>query len=82
VDRVEPSARCGRVELAGLRDVLPEDERMSVVAVWARRKQIAWLDDRCACSSRVRGDSEFPFDVGRIDTGSAAGYARDHRRRP
>jgi hypothetical protein len=30
----------------------------------------------------VPGDSEFPFDVGRIDTGSAAGYARDHWRRP
>jgi hypothetical protein len=82
VDRVEPSAGCGRVELAGLHEVVPENERISVVAVWARRKQVAWLDDRCARPSRVPGDSEFPFDVGRIDTGSAAGYARDHWRRP
>jgi hypothetical protein len=82
VDRVKPSAGCGRVELSGLRDVAPEHERVSVVVVWARRKQIARLDDRCACPSRVKGDSELPFDVGRIDTGSAAGYARDHWRRP
>ena len=72
VDRVEPSAGCGRVELAGLHEVVPEDERMTTVVVWARRKQVAWSDDRCARPSRVPGDCEFPFDVGRIDTGSGA----------
>jgi hypothetical protein len=43
VDRVEPSAGGGGVELSGLRDVLPEDERVSVVPVRAGRKQIAWV---------------------------------------
>ncbi|HEX3266981.1 MAG TPA: hypothetical protein VHQ98_03250 [Gaiellaceae bacterium] len=41
VNRVEPSAGSGRVELAGLHEVVPENERISVVAVWARRKQVA-----------------------------------------
>lgn len=82
VDRVEPSAGCGGVELPCLHEVMPEDERMSVVAVWAGRKQVAWLDDWCAGSSSVPGDTEFPFDVARIDARSAAGYARDHWRGP
>jgi hypothetical protein len=82
VDRVQPSASCGRVERAGLRDVAPEDERMSVPAVWARRKQIARRDDRCAPPSRVPSDSELPLDVGRIDARSTAGHPRDHRRGP
>jgi len=80
VDRVEPSAGCGRVELAGLHEVVPEDERMTTVVVWARRKQVAWSDDRSTRASRVAGDSE--FDVGRIDTGSPTGDAPDHWRRP
>jgi hypothetical protein len=82
VNRVEPSAGCGRVELAGLLKVVPEDDRMPFVAVWPRRKQVTWSDDRCARPSRVPGDCEFPFDVGRIDTGSAARNARDDRGRP
>jgi hypothetical protein len=40
------------------------------------------LDDSRSGASRVPGDSELLFDAGRIDTGSAAGYARDDRRRP
>ena len=48
----------------------------------ARRKQIAWPDNRRARPSRVTGDAQLPFDVARINTGSAAGDPRDHRRRP
>src|SRR5204862_8291921 len=68
VDGVQPPAYCRRIGLAGLREVAPEDERMSLVAAWARRKQVAWSDDRRARTSRMHGDTEFPFDTVRIDT--------------
>jgi len=73
---------CGRVERAVLLEVAPEDERVSAVAVWARREQVARLDDRCARTGRVLCDTQLLFDVLRIDTGSAAGDTRDDRRRP
>jgi hypothetical protein len=55
---------------------------MPVPAMRARRKQVARFDDRCTRASCVAGDGQFPFDVGRIHTGSAAGHAGHDRRRP
>jgi len=82
VERSKPPTGCGRVERAVLLEVAPEDERVSAVAVWARREQVARLDDRCARTGRVLCDTQLLFDVLRIDTGSAAGDTRDDRRRP
>jgi hypothetical protein len=47
-----------------------------------RRKQVTRLVNRRARASRVPGDCQLPFDVGRIHTGCAARYPRHHRRRP
>ena len=82
VDLAEPSAGRSRVELAAPREVTPEEERVSVPAMRARRKQVARLDNRRTHASRVNGDGQLPFDVGRIHTGSAARYARHDGRRP
>jgi hypothetical protein len=79
VDHSQPPAGCGRLEPAGPHEVAPEDERMPVVVVRALREQVARLDHGCACASRISCDGELPLDVGWIDTGSAAGDARDDR---
>ena len=80
MDGAEATAGGGRIETAGTHEEAPEDDGVSVAVVGAGWKQIAWLDDRRASASRVRGQAELTFDVSRIDPGSAAGDARDHRR--
>lgn len=82
VDHAEPAAGGSRIDLAGLHEVVPEDDRVTVAAVRARRKQVAWPDDRRASPSRVTGHAQLPFDICRIHAGSSARYARDDRRRP
>ena len=82
MDRAEPAASGDRIDLAGPHEIAPEDDRVTVAAMWPGRKQIARPDDRSAGASRVTGNAELPFDVCRIDAGSAAGHARDDRRRP
>src|SRR4029450_10280786 len=62
--------------------VTPEDERMSIVVVWPRWKQVARPDDRGPCTSRVPRDEQFPFDGVRIDTRGDAGDPRADRRGP
>jgi len=82
MDPAEPSAGGGRVEFARPGEVVPEDERVSVPAMRARRKQVARLDNWRARASRVSGHGQLPFDLGRIHTGSSARYARHDGPRP
>ena len=81
MNRAEPSTGGGRVERSGVHEVAPEDECASVATVWAGRKQVGRLDDRCAAANRVPSDAELPFDVARIDAGSAARHTRYDRGR-